>query len=88
MKRVERKQNGVSWADTSPGSNQTGESITYRARRISPSGFSLGRGFVGEPARERRARERDGARPRLRLRRMLGIVGPERGAGRQEGIGI
>ena len=32
-------QNGVSWPTTSPGSNHTGESVTYKAQRISPSGL-------------------------------------------------
>src|SRR2546430_1455674 len=32
-------QNGVSWPTTSPGSNHRGESVTYNAQRISPSGL-------------------------------------------------
>src|SRR5262249_21669206 len=30
----------------SPGSNQTGDSVTYSAQRISPSGFGCDVGFV------------------------------------------
>src|SRR6058998_579062 len=38
---------------TSPGSNQTGDSVTYNAQRISPSGFGWGAAGWKRPSASR-----------------------------------
>ena len=50
-------QNGVMKPSTSPGSSQAGATVTYRAQRISPSGFVCAFDRSDEAAEEQGAQQ-------------------------------
>src|SRR5262245_44792450 len=72
--RAKSSQKGVRKPSvTSPGSNQAGASVTYRAQRISPSGLAMGAGRGWADALETRA---DTISKAIRSRFMAGSIIP------------